>query len=288
MGLKKICPILSVKVALVRLVGIYPSPASLGRRLEVGLKQRSLCAARRVSMREIEAGVPNNGLYELNVTASSLRVVPPLCEPLIPGGRLYEAVKEIGGSFDRGKAALGRYYDETSPISLVDVLPELEGFVTPEIARLDPLSACLPWEGVPGGYVRWRRQVFEQDDARKIIGGCGLGSEHGSKYFGPVSSEKLNLEASRYAFLYEKLSKTRKDSVEVSGFVLVSSNEVVGVVHSGHHRAVVASVLGLPVRFRFWGWNIVRSSGVGEWPQVRRGMVGGAAALKLFGRVLNG
>lgn len=287
MALKGGCPVLSAKVSLVRFGGLYPSPASLVRKMGVVFNRRASNSARPVSAPELEAKLPKNGLYEVELAGPNLRVVPPLCEPLIPGGRLYEAVKEIGGAFEKGKVALDRYYNETSPSSLVDVLPELDGVVAPEMAGLHPLSACLPWEGVSGGYVRWRRQVFEQDDSREIMGGCGLGPEHGSKYFGPVSSQKLDLESSRYAFLYDHLCKQRDGFVEVSGFILVSGDAVVGVVHSGQHRAVVASVLGLPVRFRVWGWNIIESGYVDDWPQVKRGIVGSAAALRVFRRVLS-
>lgn len=121
-----------------------------------------------------------------------------------------------------------------------------------------------------------------------FYGESGLDHTHGRQQFGPVSQQKVSLEAKR---LTELLSSIRRHGYRVElgfprGYLLENERDQFRfVVVGGQHRAAALSYLGyefVPVIFQPDWPRVIRRSEVHAWPQVRNGNISSESALQLF------
>lgn len=205
--------------------------------------------------------------------------------PVVEAARLLE--------HDRAEArdALADFYHAFQPATAADVLgvPAKEA---PTFARHPPLGYILPWEpGTPEDRLAGRTAWFVGEAARENV---RLTIQDGANAFGPVSSEKLDLEFLRIQKVYESIRDrgyVRDDSEDgdVYGWLLTQNDGTWCVVlDRGLHRAAAAMALGydsLPVRFKH---APVRREGLHYWPQVRAGHITPDGARATFDRVMAG
>lgn len=115
----------------------------------------------------------------------------------------------------------------------------------------------------------------------------------GFTYFGPVSDEKVKVEALRYYNLIQSLCDkgyNRSDHFEgdICGEIIINKNgEWRWLAGPGQHRAVVLSSLdyqNIPVRVL----RLVFENEVDIWPNVTSGLYTKKGALKLFHTIFQG
>jgi len=119
----------------------------------------------------------------------------------------------------------------------------------------------------------------------------GLSRDHGNQAFGPVSEEKLFLEAARLDDVLKSIKEQgfRPDTSDyVRGyFMLRLTGEWVFVVRGGLHRTAALVQLGfseIDVKFAQTCPRFVEESDFSEWPMVKNTLISERAALSAFYR----
>ena len=168
-----------------------------------------------------------------------------------------------------GETALREYYERHQPRNVL----ELHFLEAPP--DRDVPDVWVPWEEVPA-------ELFRR-------GEHGLGSEHGSQAFGPVSEEKLQLEKSRLDAVLNSIGKTGfRPSLGgfPRGYFLVDADgEWVVVVREGFHRVAAMVHLGfsrIPIQFQPRYPRVVLRADCSHWPVVAQGQLTREEALKVF------
>lgn len=114
-------------------------------------------------------------------------------------------------------------------------------------------------------------------------------AEHGNQHVGPVSDEKLELEARKLHSLMESIAsrglyRHNGDDGDILVDVLwASANEWRWMVRQGQHRAAVAAALGyttVPVRVA----TVIERDEFTVWPNVTSGLYPPELALQVFDR----
>jgi hypothetical protein len=139
-----------------------------------------------------------------------------------------------------------------------------------------PPPTLVPWLG-------------EEPEPPPLVGECGLGMEHGVQQFGPVSPEKIRLEARRLDTVLESI---KRDGFQPSlhgypqGYFLYRSDgDWRFVVRGGLHRVAALSHLGYPrIEAQFFPHypRFVSEADLEAWPLVRSGAILEAEARAIF------
>ena len=144
-----------------------------------------------------------------------------------------------------------------------------------ESQGLGPCPMNYPW-------FSWKR-VYK--------GEAGLGASHGRQQYGPVSADKVALEAARLDSLLQSIHKngyTPLMSGHTREYLLQDRSREDGyrfVVCGGQHRAAVLAHMGyvtVPVIFQPDWPRIIRLEDVSEWPLVRSGLFTEEEAVRIF------
>ena len=195
-------------------------------------------------------------------------------------------------TFDNARAAvtasLAGFYASYQPRALHEVFwPVSE---TPGIlANYPAWSVMMPWQG--GDDIdSWMQKVTETVWKEGRRGKGRLSINDGWSWSGPVSPEKLNLEATRLTQILRAVKKRgyrRHDGFDgdIRAIVLVDADGGWSwQSYAGQHRAAVLSALGsdrIPVRVS----GLVRAHDVLTWPQVTNGLYTADQARHIFNQV---
>jgi hypothetical protein len=171
-----------------------------------------------------------------------------------------------------GLAALRRFYEEHQPTNLFEYF-----FLPVPKEREIRILVNPPW--------------FEEVEIEGQVWGGekGLGSEHGDQGYGPVSEEKLLLEASRLDGVLQSI-RERGFRPEIGGYVkgcfmLRTDGQWVFVVREGFHRSAALAHIGnemIDVQFHPTLPRFVEESDHLEWPMVKNGTLSSEEALLIF------
>ena len=184
--------------------------------------------------------------------------------------------------------SLADFYSSYQPGSLHEVFWEPVDRPA-KLSHYPPWSVMMPWQG--GDHIdSWMQKVSETVRKEGRRGKGRLTIADGWSWSGPVSPEKLNLEATRLTrtlWAVKKRGYRRHDGFDgdIRAIVLVDSGEDwVWQSYAGQHRAAVLSALGvdqIPVRLS----GLVRVNDVLAWPQVINGLYTANQALHIFNMV---
>lgn len=186
-------------------------------------------------------------------------------------------------------ALLRRYYEAVRPRTAFDVMG-LTISDAPGLCSAGPIADPFPWEASDPNTREEYVDGFLEKDAREF-GSHSVPDGH--TYYGPVSDDKIRMEASRILSLCRSIVErgfvaTTNDDIDIWAIAL--RNEAGAyrwILQGGQHRAVVAFATGLrelPVAVRC----IVRREDAAHWRNVRNGMFSKTGALKLFDRIFRG
>ena len=190
----------------------------------------------------------------------------------------------------RMAAVLTSYYRLVAPSTAAAWL----GFASGEVVDLDhepPWAAVMPWQAKSVAVVREEQERLVPHENRGA--GFELRFAHGWHGCGPVTEQKITVEVGRLLSLRAAIRRggfQRDDGPtgDISAVVLHRGDrDPRWWIHSGHHRAAVASALGLarvPVRIT----TVVDRAHVDAWPNVVSGVFSRETALRLFDRLFGG
>lgn len=175
-----------------------------------------------------------------------------------------------------GPEALSRFYEKFQPQNLAEIYaPALSG---EKGADLPPWA--LPWR---------LRKVSKPPSAEK-----GLGAEHGMKFWGPCSPQKVALEHQRLATTLASIKRRGYDPdahSDIEWYFMTDGMRVVFTVLGGKHRAAVLAHMRkshIPVRLRPGLMTMIDARNVDNWPLVSNGMMSRDLALAVLETYLSG
>ena len=185
---------------------------------------------------------------------------------------------------------LSQYYSTVQPKNALEWYG-LSGEAAPMLKSIKPWAAPLPWvnqtiEGKKNSVKNWIRLDHQEVNS-------DISLEDGFTYFGPVSDEKIEVEALRYYNLIQSVCDNgynRSDDFEgdICGEILINKKgEWRWIAGPGQHRAVVLSALdyqNVPVR----ALRLVFENEVDIWPNVTSGLYTKKGASKLFHTIFHG
>lgn len=187
-------------------------------------------------------------------------------------------------SFSAVKSELNNFYKEFQPKNISDwFLLRVQD--KSNLKELPAWAAVLPWRARS---VKSFQETIEEG-TRKDNEKDGLegGVEKGWAYCGPVSEEKLSIEAKRInELIYSFRKKGYRRSFEKDGDIVATAlvnknNDWCWLVTSGYHRACVLAAMGekiIPVRVNL----VIREDEVDFWPHVLSGFYSKDMAISIF------
>jgi hypothetical protein len=189
-----------------------------------------------------------------------------------PDGRAY-TLKEhhFLQYYNGGLDTLRRYYQQHQPANIFEYF----GVEPPETINIDGYDP--PW--------------FDETAVDSTGSEKGLTRDHGNQAFGPVSEEKLHLEAARLDRVLKSI-RDRGFRPEIGGYVrgyimLRPNGQWVFTIREGFHRTAALVQLGfdkIDVRFHPKYPRFVEEADASVWPMVKNRMVNEQAALAMFSR----
>lgn len=214
--------------------------------------------------------IPESGPRALNYLIGEPVFVVPMERVRYPDGRRYTIGEHhFMQYYAEGLVALQRYYASHVPSSIFEkyFLEAPDGDA--------PSADGTPW--------------FEYARARVYRGEGGLGPEHGLQTFGPVSDEKVQLEARRLDAV--RASIARNGYVPALGgyvqgyFMVAGSGDWVFTVRGGFHRTSAMAYLGfetLPAQFFPRFPRFIEEADIALWPMVADGRLSEGSARSIF------
>ncbi len=142
-------------------------------------------------------------------------------------------------------------------------------------------------EGSPRPALGW--PWFDSSRPIEARGEAGLGPEHGNQAYGPVSEQKLRLEARRLHAVLASIERhgfqPERGGYAQGFFMLRSAGDWVFVVLTGFHRTAAMAHLGftcIEARFEPGVPRFVEENDVTMWPMVRSGQMTAREALLVY------
>lgn len=187
-------------------------------------------------------------------------------------------------SFNAVRTALNDFYEKFQPKSISDWFL-LNAHIESNLRKFPAWAAVLPWRARS---VKSFQETIE-DGTRKDNEKDGLqgGIEKGWAYCGPVSEEKLSIEAKRineliYSFRKNGYQRSFENDGDIVATALVNKkNDWCWLVTSGYHRACVLAAMGeetIPVRVNL----VIREDEADFWPHVSSGFYSKDMAIHIF------
>ncbi len=188
------------------------------------------------------------------------------------------------------RSSLADFYDSYQPRNLFEVFWP-SGESPGKLSGYPAWSVMMPWQG--GDDVHsWTQKVRETVQKEGRRGRRRLTVEDGWSWSGPVSSEKLDLEAQRLAKTLrgiERKGYRRHDGFDgdIRAILLIdSAGGWAWQSFAGQHRVAALSALDAETAtVRFSG--LVRKTDVQVWPQVVNGLYTPEQAVEIFVKILS-
>lgn len=194
---------------------------------------------------------------------------------------------ERAGVLDAMVDTLRPYYDRVRPAHAAQWLG-LDGADAPAaLAAVPPWAAVFPWRARSIESYRQAYETAALAENRSV--GREVGIEDGWLFCGPVSEDKMRIEAERILFVLRRIlahgyQRSDDSDGDVRATALVNaSGDWRWLITAGNHRASAAAALGLgaiPIRVNL----VISRADVRHWRHVVDGLVSPAQALAVFDR----
>jgi hypothetical protein len=189
---------------------------------------------------------------------------------------------------------LEEYYKSFQPDNAAELF-NLKGNLHPDLVNYPSHAKVLPWNNADmEGRTEYLERSIRLENRNR---GKDLPLEHGIQDYGPISKEKGELEINTLIKLTESIKKhgylrSGKFDDDITGFVLVKSDNYKFMIRHGMHRAAVLSALDykmLPVRVERSGIPaFIYRKEVEAWPKVVDGLYTVDQALQVFDLIFEG
>ncbi|OZI22132.1 hypothetical protein [Bordetella genomosp. 7] len=191
---------------------------------------------------------------------------------------------------DLVREALRAYYDQVQPASAAEWLG-LGADAAVALQTAPPWAAVFPWRArtLDSYRMAYEKAAYEENRAT----GRDRGIEDGWLFCGPVSGEKMQIEAERIVYVLRRIAHTgyqRSDDPDgdVKATALVNENmEWRWLITAGNHRASAAAALGyasIPIRVNL----VISRADAPFWRHVRERLFSLSQALSIFDNIFNG
>jgi len=194
---------------------------------------------------------------------------------------------DCAGVLDAMASTLRSYYERVRPVNAAEWLG-LEGDgAPPGLATVPPWAAVFPWRA--RSIASYRQAYEEAARAENRTVGREVGIEDGWLFCGPVSDEKICIEAERILFVLRRIlehgyQRSDENDGDVRATALVNeAGHWRWLITAGNHRASAAAALGLPaipIRINL----VISRADVRHWRHVADGLVDVTQALAVFDR----
>lgn len=190
-------------------------------------------------------------------------------------------------SLNAVEVELDHFYKKFQPKSVDDWFL-LDAPPMSQLKKIPPWSAVLPWRARSVESFRDAIENGTKNDNEKE--GLPGGIEKGWAYCGPVTEEKLNIEAKRineliYSFRQKGYQRSfEKDGDIVATALVNAKNDWRWLVTSGYHRACVLAAMGVtkfPVRVNL----VVREDEMNFWPHLLSGFYTKEMVKNIFNKI---
>lgn len=191
-------------------------------------------------------------------------------------------------------STLKKFYTAFIPVNAAEYL-DLPVDSAKGILRGSPLSAALPWALIPPGAAQEKLNASVVKFENKRNGG-DVGADKGDKYFGPVASEKGEIEFFRLMQVVQSIKekgykRSNNFDGDIIGQLMVHDDRFIVFIRSGNHRIAALSALGyetIPIRIHANNQSIINRSRAGNWFNVRNNTFSLSEALEVFDRIFEG
>jgi len=187
-------------------------------------------------------------------------------------------------------ASLQAYYDRVRPGNAARWLGLGED-ANPLLANAPPWAAVFPWRA--RSLASYRQAYEDAALAENRAVGRDIGISDGWLFCGPISAEKVRVEADRILYVLRRIARegyVRSDESDgdVKATALVDEQgQWRWLITAGNHRASAAAALGMPsipIRVNL----VISRQDVGYWKHVVEGLYTRAQALQVFDRIFKG
>jgi hypothetical protein len=273
---------------------MYTLWLKLKRRLILGAKTPKLVDLRHID--DVSYFVKNRLLFshsmpivnlgiDSGVTLPAFRLTGKGCHPFVSALKALDNQDQFVSQLSYIKTAMDRFYSNYQPSNAFDILG-LEGHYDHTLKSLEPYVLTLPWdEATPKKEQRAKRKSIREEN--RVLN-VNLGADDGWAWSGPVSDEKLDIEARRLLGVYTSIVQNgynRNNGPDGDIRVNVLFDELLNTAtwqsRVGQHRVIALSSLGfekIPCRVS----KFVSRSEVDAWPNVRNGLYSTDIALLIF------
>lgn len=183
------------------------------------------------------------------------------------------------------------YYKRVRPANAADWL-DLGFDKDHSLQKMPPWASVFPWRARS---VESYKQAYEKAaiEENKSVGMEGKDIHDGWLFCGPVTEEKIKIEAVRIANVLKSINKhgyqrsNEKDGDARATALVNEEGEWRWLLTAGNHRASAASALGfkaIPLRVNL----VICRSQVNYWPHVVNGLYTKKQALQFFDRIFTG
>jgi len=158
-----------------------------------------------------------------------------------------------------------------------------------------PLEVVEPWDQVDAQHIKNVRTAWIKQENKKMQ--TSIDATHGVQFWGPVSTEKGEVEIARLRSLLSSIKnngyrRDGKSDGDIIGSIIVSGSRWAIRISSGQHRVAVLAALGydrIPVRIMLnEARGMVHREDFQQWPHVRDQLYTPEQALAVFDNMLEG
>lgn len=268
------------------------------RRLRQSLKRSKIVDLGVFSEHSIEAieslklGSSTSALLRLpttcGVTMPAFRLDGENCHPFVSILRRLPPIDNADFSCDVAQlsGAMAEFYEQYQPENALALLG-ISDISSSNLQSFPAYASVLPWDhATPEQEARAKIKSVREEN---VGAGADIGIEDGWAWSGPVSAQKLSVEATRLLGVFRSIQKNgyqRSNGADgdISASLLIGNDmRIVWQSRVGQHRAMSLAALNyeeIPVRVT----RIVKRDNVETWANVVNGVFSKAQALAVFDR----
>jgi len=186
------------------------------------------------------------------------------------------------------KSEMKKFYTEFQPANAFEILG-LDEEKSHTLETFEPYALTLPWDNA--GPVKERKAKMRSIREENAVLNVDAGEDAGWAWSGPVSDEKLEVEARRLMNVYRSIQEQgycRSDEpdgdIRVNLLFDESYNHATWQARVGQHRAIALAALGYEeITCRIS--KVIVKSEVEKWHNVRNGLYDEQLAIAVFDRI---